>query len=121
MPETADEFLNGGGLSVLTLGFKIDGMTQWVLSLKNLEIAGDQATSSRFVALRGTALRMGKWLFLIRNKQAGRFYVKAIESYEAALQRNPNSFDAAYNRCANSVYCTRVFVLISTVLAFSIN
>jgi hypothetical protein len=30
--------------------------------------------------------------------QAGRFYVKAIASYEAALQRDPQSFDAAYNR-----------------------
>ncbi|RPB04918.1 hypothetical protein L873DRAFT_1840353 [Choiromyces venosus 120613-1] len=30
--------------------------------------------------------------------KAGRFYYKAIESYEAALQRNPKSFDAAYNR-----------------------
>ncbi|PWW72867.1 hypothetical protein C7212DRAFT_366278 [Tuber magnatum] len=30
--------------------------------------------------------------------KAGRFYLKAIESYEAALQRNPRSFDATYNR-----------------------
>lgn len=32
------------------------------------------------------------------NCQAGRFYVKAIASYEEALQRNPQSFDASYNR-----------------------
>ncbi|CUS07040.1 unnamed protein product [Tuber aestivum] len=30
--------------------------------------------------------------------KAGRFYIKAIESYEAALQRNQWSFDATYNR-----------------------
>lgn len=32
------------------------------------------------------------------NCQAGRFYVKAIASYEKALQRDPQSFDASYNR-----------------------
>ncbi|KAG0639623.1 hypothetical protein HOY80DRAFT_75048 [Tuber brumale] len=30
--------------------------------------------------------------------KAGRFYFKAIESYEAALKRNSRSFDATYNR-----------------------
>ncbi|KAG0138756.1 hypothetical protein HOY82DRAFT_475742 [Tuber indicum] len=36
--------------------------------------------------------------------KAGRFYFKAIESYEAALERNSRSFDATYNRQLNSIH-----------------
>lgn len=40
--------------------------------------------------------------------------MKAIESYEAALQKDPNSFDAAYNRYIGlPIYFPSTLVLIA--------
>jgi len=39
--------------------------------------------------------------------KAGRFYVRAIDSYQASLVRNPRSFDAAYNKARLQYYISQ--------------